>query len=146
MHQKRNLLKKEYSGPCSRALFLVSMRNVCSLKYQSEILQLWAKSQVVMIWCSRFICIANSSDKSVWTVILLHLKLLPSPLGHMDLKNTSSVAYWGRLRDQYIDLGAQSLEPDKYFPNFLFSVPFQQKIYWSSDQWFYKAFNYFEMA
>ena len=127
MHQKRNLLKKEYSGPCSRSLFLVSMRNVCSLKYQSEILQLWAKSQVVMIWCSRFVCIANSSDKSVWTVILLHLKLLPSPLGHMGLKNTS---YWHieAVWETSISIWVPNLRnPTNTFQIFFFQYHFNRK-------------------
>ena len=120
--QTRNFSASKKKSPQERILWtllqitLSSVYEKCMLfEISNWDIQLWAKSQVVMIWCSRFICIANSSDKRVWTVILLYLKLLPSPLGHVDLKNTSSVAYWGHFRDQYIDLGAQSLEPDKYF-------------------------------
>ena len=50
-----------------------------------------------------------------------------------------SVAYSGRLGDQYTGLGAQN---QKLF----FPVAFQQNIRLSSDQWFHNASNYFEMA
>ena len=57
-----------------------------------------------------------------------------------------SVAYSGWLGDWYTGLGAQSLTIKKHFSSFLFSVVFQQKICWSSDQWFHNASNYIEMA
>ena len=36
--------------------------------------------------------------------------------------------------------------PKEKFSSFVFSVVFQQKICWSSDQWFQNGFNYIEMA
>ena len=54
--------------------------------------------------------------------------------------------YSGGLGDCYTGLGAQTLMPKKDFSRFLFSVVFQQKICWNSDQRFHNASNYFEMA
>ena len=48
--------------------------------------------------------------------------------------------------DWYISLGAQPLTPQKCFSVFLFSVVFQQKISWCSNQWFCNASNCFEMT
>ena len=54
--------------------------------------------------------------------------------------------YLGCLEDWYTGLGAQTLAPIKHLLSSLFSVVFQQKVCWSSDQWFHKASNYFEMT
>ena len=52
----------------------------------------------------------------------------------------------GRLGDRYTGLGTQTQAPKNHFSSFVFSVVFQQKICWSSVQWFQNASNYFEMA
>ena len=54
----------------------------------------------------------------------------------------SSVFYSGRLGDRYTAWGIHTLASKNHFSSFLFSVVFQQKIRWSSDQWFHNASDF----
>ena len=52
----------------------------------------------------------------------------------------------GHSEDWYTSLGAKTKAPKKPFSRFVFSVAFQQKICWNSDQWFHNASSCFEVA
>ena len=81
-------------------------------------------------------CISKTLSCNRWTTIWLRQQQ-KWPVKQKKLISTP---------DWYISLGAQPLTPQKCFSVFLFSVVFQQKISWCSNQWFCNASNCFEMT
>ena len=81
----------------------------------------------------------------VYTWVYIHLT--PEKGATTAPNPEKTLTFLDRLGDWYTtSLGAYILVPKKPFLCFLFSVVFQQKIFWSNHQWFHNASNYFEIA